>query len=233
MWDNILDVIKALEPLILVIIPCVFGIWLKLKLKLQDKKIEVLKKVSDENKQKFLDWQHDESIKLYSKLKEVCNMYCDLCHVETSFIQLENGTLATSKLCNMFFSCIAEDDRYTNNKKLTDTLQRIPFIRLSNWFNKVNTSKHTVVYLNEEKDIDSLFLDCIGIKTLVSGAVKKRGNIIGICNFAFYKKQEDFYVLGTNFHDNMLKFVSAVEAIFLSYDTERENKKKELNITNE
>lgn len=229
MWDEITEFIKLIEPLILVVIPLCFGIYLKLKLKVIDKKSEVLKQLSGKNKQKLLDWRHKESIQVINKLKEACNYHCDLSHVHASYIQLENGTLATSKLANMFFSCVAEDNRYSDLRKMVDIIQRVPFTRMSNWFNIIYTSEHDVVYIIDRKDIDDIFYDNIGVRCMISSLVRdSKGLVIGVCNFIYSDEQDidDLEEIKTQ----MFKFVSSIETIFLDFNYNLENKKKELGL---
>lgn len=232
MWDKITEFIKLIEPLILVIIPLLFGIWIKLKTKIEKEKVKIHTQISSKAKEELSDWRHSESIKVINKLKEVCNYHCDLSHVHASYIQLENGTLATSKLCNMFFSCVAEDNRYSDLKRQTDIIQRIPFIRLSNWFNKVYESEYQVVYLVNSKDIDSLLYDNIGVKCMVSSLVRDtKGLVIGVCNFVYSAEQNKDELDEVN--AQMIKFVSSVETIFLDFNLSLKQKKEKLGIINE
>lgn len=226
-WDGLVAFIKAIEPLILVVIPVIWGILLKLKTKVNKETLKVKIEIENKNKQKLLDWRHEESIRVITKLKEVCNYHCDLSHIHTSYIQLENGTIATSKLCNMFFSCIAEDNRYSNLNKLIKIVQRVPFIRLSSWFNKLYSSSHQVVYITEREDIDDVLYDDVGVRCVLSSLVRDpNGLIIGACNFVFSEEQnvDDL----DEYNTQMIKFVSSVETIFLDYNINLKNKAKEL-----
>ena len=232
MWDKLINFIELIEPLILVVIPLIFSIWIKLKLKLIETGKKAKQGINNKAKQELLDWRHAESIKIVNKLKEVCNYHTDLGHVHSSYIQLENGTIATSKICNMFFSCIAEDNRYSNIQKSIDIIQRIPFTRMSNWFNKIYDSEYQVVYLTKKEDIDDIFYDKIGIKCIVSSLVKdSNGLIIGICNFLFSDEQQVNDLIDCD--TQMLKFVSSVETIFLDFNINLQAKKKELGLEDE
>lgn len=173
-WNTIIDFIKLIEPLLLVIIPLVYGFFFKLRHKFKEKKKKLTNEERKKNEQIFSDWRHEESINVTNKLNNMCNYYADIAHVNASYIQLENGTIATSKLCNMFFSCIAEDNRFSQMQKLKDKIQRVPFVRMSEWFNSVSNSSHKVVYLlnnNNNKEIDSVFHDT-GINCMVSSLVR-------------------------------------------------------------
>lgn len=232
MLNKIIDFIKLIEPLILVLIPLCFGIYYKLKLKLVEEKAKVKKKVTAKQKQEFTDWRHEESIKIVNRLKEICNYYHDINHVNASFIQLENGTIATSKLCNMFFSCNAEDDRYSSLPKLSENIQRVPFIRMSKWFNKIyEAQKEDVVFIKKE-DLDDIN-EVLKIEFMVSGAVRDaKSLIIGFCSFTYDAEETDPDSL-VEIRSHMLKFISAVETVFLNYNLSLEQKKEELGLTDE
>lgn len=231
MWDKIIEIVKLFEPLLLVLIPLLFGMYYKLKLKIDEEKSKVKKKATARQKQEFSDWRHEESIKIVNKLREICNYHCDMWHVNTSFVQLENGTIATSKLCNMFFSCNAEDDRYSMLPKLTEKIQRIPFIRMSKWFNKVYQAPEDVVYLKAE-ELDDIN-EQLKIKYCVSGPVRDAKNlIIGICNFTYTEElttEEEMQDARAHMH----KFVAAIETIFLEYNVNLEQKREELHLDDE
>lgn len=228
-WDKIINFIKLIEPLILVLIPLVFSICLKLKTKLILEKGNTIKLLNTKAKQELLDWRHTESINVVNKLKNVCNYHTDIGKVHSSYIQLENGTIATSKICNMFFSCISEDNRYSNIRKSIDIIQRVPFTRMSNWFNKVYNSEYSIVYLTKKEDIDDIFYDEIGIKCLMSSLVKdSNGLVIGVCNFIFDVPQDNEML--EKYQAQMIKFVSGVQTVFLNFNLELQRKIKELKL---
>lgn len=228
-WDKVLEVIKALEPLLLVIIPFSFGVYLKIKTKVTEEKAKIIKQNDDKNNKKLIDWQHEESIRVVNKLKECCNYHCDLDSVHTSFVQLENGTLATSKIYNMFFSCVAEDNRYSSDiKKLTKIMQRIPYTQLSDWYNEVNGSDEDSVYI-EDIVTTCEFFDGLGIKNIMSNLVHDTdGLVIGICNFGFSRDLTEEEI--KDYKTAMIGFVSSVETVFLSYKMNVEEMKKKLNL---
>lgn len=229
MWDDLVNFIEFVEPLFLVVIPLCFSIWLKLKMKIIEEKSKIFKEEKEKLQQDFIDWRHEESIKVVTKLKELCNYYCDTSHVHTAYIQLENGTLATSNLCNMFFSCIAEDNRYSKNQKLTNNIQRVPFVQMSDWFNNIANSEHKIVYIFEKKDIDEVFSLESNIKSMLACLVRNtKGIIIGVCIFYFLEEKtlEEL----DDFKEDLISFSSGVETIFFTYDLNTKEKKKELNI---
>lgn len=231
-WNTIVDFIRLIEPLLLVIIPLVYGFFFKLRHKFKDKKKKLTDEERKKNEQIFSDWRHEESINVTNKLNNMCNYYADIAHVNVSYIQLENGTIATSKLCNMFFSCIAEDSRFSQMQKLKDKIQRVPFVRMSEWFNSVSNSSHKVVYLlNDKKEIDSVFHDT-GINCMVSSLVRDpKGLVIGICNFMLSEEYNVCELDEKELVNQMIKFTSSIETIFFNYNMSMKQKAEELKIT--
>ena len=239
MWDKIYDIITALEPLLLIIIPTCFGIYLKLKNKVTEKNKEIEKEIDTKNKEKFLEWEHSESMLIIDKIKTICNYYKDVGHMDlVNYIQFENGTVATSKLCNMFLSCLAEDNRYGVIPKFISTLQRIPYSRLSTWTNNVVNSEDGIYRVNNrEKEFDEDYSDFVigseNVKSFICGAVKdSNGVLIGICSFFFATENccGDDEESEERCKTTLQKFITSVETIFLEYNIARENKKKELKI---
>lgn len=229
MWDNIVNFIEMIEPLFLVVIPLCFSIWLKLKVKLMEEKSKIIKEEEEVSKQAFVNWRHEESIKIVTKLKELCNYYCDTSHAYTAYIQLENGTLATSNLCNMFFSCIAEDNRYSKSEKLINNIQRVPFTQMADWFNKITNSEHKIVYLSDQKDIDEVFFIESNVRSMLATLVRNtKGIIIGVCIFYFTEEKTNEEL--DNLKDDLLSFSSGVETLFFTYDLNTKEKRKELKI---
>lgn len=239
MWEQIQKIIQMIEPLLIVVIPTCFGIYLKVKNKVHEKSVKIEKEFEVKNREKFIDWEHSESMVIIDKIKAICNYYRDIGHMDlVNYIQFENGTMATSKLCNMFLSCLAEDNRYGKIPKFISTLQRIPYSRLSTWTNNViNSEKGIYRVNNREKDFDEDYSEFIigseNAKSFISGAVKdQNGVLIGICSFFF--AEED--CCGTECENiercitTLQQFITSVETIFLEYNIARENKKKELNI---
>ena len=113
MWEDIHKFITEIEPLLLIIIPAIFATGIKINNKIKEKREELEKENDVKNREKFLEWEHKESMLTIDRVKTVCNYYRDIGNMDlVNYIQFENGTSATSKLCNMFLSCLAEDDRF-------------------------------------------------------------------------------------------------------------------------
>lgn len=236
-WDRVIEIIKQLEPLLLVVIPTCFGIYIKIKNKIKEKEDSVKKQDEAKRKEKFLEWEHKESLKVIDNIKSVCNYYKDIGHMDlVNYIQFENGTTATSKLCNMFLSCLAEDSRFGKIPNMISNIQRISYSRMSSWVNNVSKADNGVLMVkNVDSDVnDYSDLDFIAnnkdIKSFISGSVRdSNGVLIGICSF-FYSEydwcgrgeEQCIYLMN--------KYITSIETIFLEYNTNRKKMKKSLRL---
>lgn len=235
MWDKILEVIKELEPLLLVIIPTCFGVYIKIKNKLKIKKEEIAKLTKTKNKEKFSNWEHIESLKTVDKLRDICNYYKDIGHMDrVNYVQFENGTVASSKLCNMFLTCLAEDTRHSNKiSHFMGSFQRIPYSRMSDWVINVNEADRQIYTNNNAEDIKK-YVDIFNngtVGSFITGNVyDSNGLLIGLCSF-FYADSDWNGQAKEQCIDLLSKFVASVETIFLEYSLQRDYMKKTLNIT--
>lgn len=233
--EFIVELLRNLEIVLIVVIPALFAMYKKIKKEIESQSTKLSRSIHNKNVDAFHEWQHKESIIVLNKLNEICNYYCDISKVHTSFIQLENGTLATTKISNMYFSCCAEDDRYSNAAKFIDKIQRVPYVRLSRWFNYVtdnSTETRNIVYVDKLSLDDLLWLDC-SVENIVSGLVRNpRGVIVGVCNFIFNSEDKDINSK-EQIHDTitqMNKFISGIETTFLNYETAVKHKLDELEL---
>lgn len=243
MWEDVKEFINDIEPLLIVVIPTCFGIYLKLKNKLAEKEKQVNHELITKNKEKLLDWEHTESIKVINRIKNLCNYFKDIGHMDlVNYVQFENGTTATSRLCNMFLSCLAEDSRFSVIPKMISSFQRIPYGRMSTWINNImneeteNTTFHSYIVKNKEEFEDDYSDTIIGsdkVKSFISSSVKDpNGMIIGICSF-YYAENEWSGRSKEQCEELMMKFVSSIESIFIEYNVARVNKQKELYLYND
>lgn len=238
MWEDIYNIITELEPLLLVIVPACYVIYIKIKNKIGKKKKELEEENSAKNREKFLEWEHTESMLTIDKIKTICNYYRDIGHMDlVSYIQFENGTAATSKLCNMFMSCLAEDSRFGDIPKMLPDIQRVPYGRLSTWVNNILSSPDEIYKVNSRseftEDYSNFIVGSEEVKSFISGAVRDaNGALIGICTFFFSSDNccgEDSESV-ERCMSTFKSFVTSVKTTFLSYNTARNNKKKELNL---
>lgn len=128
MIDKLLEFLDKLGPLLYIVVPAIAGIWYNLKTKVREKESEVRETGKRKALRLYDIWEHEESKVVISKIKDLCNFYKDKGHADlVQYLQLENGTAATSKIQNMFLTCLAEDDRYGSIPKIIKKLQRMPY----------------------------------------------------------------------------------------------------------
>lgn len=235
--DKILEILDKIEPLILVVVPALIGIWLKVSTKVKEEN-ETFKKM--ENKkllEKYNMWEHEESRRVIMKIKELCRIYKDRSVAdEVMYLQLENGTIATSKLCNMFVTCLAEDDRYSDIPKKIKKLQRLPYSQLAEWVDKVSENKVVIPEFGVETiHIEEDFFSSVN-SHMAKSVIDKDGYLIGMVVFNYKNKNfnspnEQNDECNENHQLKLLReFKVSVEAIFIAYNVARIDMKKELGL---
>lgn len=240
--EYIMAILKEIEPILLVVIPTCFAIYLKLKKKLDIEKAKQKRIDVEKNTEKFKDWEHTQSINVIKDIQATCNYYRDIGHMDlVTYLQLENGTVATSKLCNMFITCLAEDDRNSSVMKMSQFVQRVPYSRMITLVNEARAE--LVVHPNFQNDVEeengvnySELIDSIpsfkGIGSYIISPVKDcQGYLIGFCLFLYsniLNMGEE--VLETNSVHLLQKFVANVEFIFMKYHEGRKELMENLHI---
>lgn len=235
-WDDVKEILNMAEPILLIIVPTCFGIWLKLRDKMEKEKIRLAAQDREKNQAVLKNWEHEESINVIKNIKMLCNLYRDIGHMDSvSYIQLENGTVATSKLSNMFITCLAEDSRGSIMPKLLPSIQRVSYSRVTEF---VDDARFNVIIKDGLKSDDEhnygKLSDIIPNYKLVDGyaisPVKdSQGYLIGFCLF-LYTDSISFNADRDNRKDLIIKFAAGIETILLEYNSSRKNKKKELNL---
>ena len=234
MWDEIKNILSQIEPILLIIIPTIFAIYLKIRDKCLQKKQEHDKENIAKNKEKFSVWKHIESMNVIENIKTICNYYKDIGHASlVNYIQLENGTIATSKLCNMFLSCLAEDTRFGSIPKMMPNIQRIPYTRMSSWVNDVRKDNiHKIPTMKDFKEDYSFVTGDPYIKSCMSIAVSNgNGIFIGMCTF-FFDEENYCGMTDAECEELLEKFKTSIETVFINYNKNRLDKLKSLNLTN-
>lgn len=232
MWNKIYQFIVDIEPLLLVIVPTIFGIYLKIRNKITAKNEEIKKQDKIKNSEIFIAWEHEASMNVVEDIKNICNYYKDIGHADlVNYIQLENGTLASSKVCNMFISCLAEDNRFSNIPKMMPDIQRVPYTKMSAWVNDVRTNG---IYSFSDMKVFSEDYSFVSsdsyIKSCMSCAVKNGdGVFIGMCTF-FFTEENFSGIEEKQCEDLLVKFATSVETVFINYNKNRRDKIKELKI---
>ena len=237
MFNQIMEILDKLDSLLYVTIPFIFGIYLKLRDKMRAKENSVKQENYTKSKEIYKVWEHEESKLVTSKIKDLCNVYKDKGNMGlVQYLQLENGTMATSKICNMFISCLAEDDRYGRVRKLISQLQRVPYSKMTGWLNQVLANKNSdneYVITEDISKADYSFADIVDapeVKSCIIAPVYDPNEILlGICVF---------YYTGLRLNNNsdtevplMNKFRASVESVLLEYHIHRKEKQASLNLT--
>ena len=236
MQNDISELIKQIGQLLYIIVPLIVSIYITLRDKIKAKEKEIKDTNKAKAKQEYKVWEHEESQAVIRKIKDLCNIYKDKSNAGLAqYLQLENGTMATSKICNMFISCLAEDDRYGKIPKLSGKIQRIPYSRVTGWINKIvaskGSSKDYVLTPDTSKADYSMaeIVDAPEIKSCIVAPVYDPNEILlGMC--VFYYNENDF-----NGHEEaetilVNKFRTGVESVLLEYHMNRKSKKISLGL---
>lgn len=242
MEDAINELIKVLKdwaPLIYAICTAMIGFFFRFRDIAIKKKKELDRENEAKNRSAYNLWEHEESQRVIRKIKDLCNYYKDKGHMDSvSFIQLENGTVATSKICNMFVSCLAEDNRFGNVHKYISKFQRVPYSKVSYWADKIAAMQpgHSSVILTQDS---SALGQNASIRELADGEEVKssvlspiydpNGVLIGAGVFLY--AQKDFNGMPSSGQEKLMnEFKVSLESVFLDYFISRRDKRKELNI---
>ena len=240
--EEFIKLIQDWAPVIYTLATIGIGAFIKLHDAAVKKRKEIDAENEAKNKESYQIWKHEESTRVITRIKDLCNYYKDKGHMDSvSYVQLENGTVAASKLCNMFVSCLAEDDRFSNLPKYMDQFQRIPYSKVSFWADSIaalsfeTTGQNIIMTPNsdalEQNAAIRNIIDFDGIKSsIVSPVYDPNGTLIGAGVFLYHK---------LNFNDMspeeqktlMLNFKTALESVFLEYYLARIDKQKEYKIT--
>lgn len=236
MVDKILEALDKLGPILYVVIPAVYAVLYNTYLKVKEKK-KTIKTLNEEKaKEHFSLWEHEESKRVISTIKDLCNLYKDRSNADlVSYLQLENGTAATSKIQNMFLTCLAEDDRFGTVPKLITRLQRLPYSEVVCWLGKFteHSAKDNFIIKTPDlskADYNRTRIDGItGISSVLVAPVFDPENILlGIVvlfysNISFNGQEEEEL-------DYLHQFKLSVETTLLEYHLKRKNKKKEIGL---
>lgn len=237
MIDKLLEFLDKLGPILYVVVPTAYAVGYNLYLKLKEKK-KTIKSINIEKaKEHYNIWEHEESKKVISTIKDFCNVYKDKTHADlVNYLQLENGTAATSKIQNMFLTCLAEDDRYGSIPKLIAKLQRLPYSEVTCWLNQFENHTNKDNFIIQTPDLSKVEynrtrIDGINnsIKSVLVGPVYDPNNILlGIV--VFYYSSVDYNNQMEEELDNLRQFKHTVETALLEYHLKRKDKKKYLGL---
>jgi len=231
--NKITELLSEIEMIFLIIIPAVIAVFIKIRNKVKQKSKAIKKIENKKAQEKYNAWLHDESRRAILKIKELCNVYKDRSHADqVIYIQLENGTTATSKLHNMFVTCLAEDSRYGEISKKIFGLQRIPYSQVAEWIEELSK---TSVIIPDTQLIKEKW-HCPVMKEAAShismSVFNENGYFIGIVVFNY--KNINFNGAEESQQLNLIEnFKTSLETVFISYHVSQRDKMKELNISDE
>ncbi len=231
--NGIEELIDKLSALLYVIIPAIYLAVYKIYTKIKGIKQKEAEKDKKRNEEIYNIWEHEESKHVIANIKTLCNLYKDRGHSDlVQYLQLENGTMATSKIQNMFVTCLAEDDRYGCLPKLIRKLQRLPYSETVSWLSKltdegskilmtndVTTSQYSRTYVDDVKNIGSVMAEPV---------YDQYRTLVGVCIFYYHEKEFNGQV--TTEMERLHEFTKAVESCLLQYHISRDDKKKQLKL---
>lgn len=238
MMDKILMILDKLEPLLYVVVPVIFGIYINLRDKIKEKRDKVKAANIEKNKEIYKVWEHEESQRIIRKIKDLCDFYKDKGYMDrVHYLQLENGTVATSQLCNMFVSCLAEDGRYGRLPHFISKLQRIPYSRMACLVDRVRSldgqSFNTAICIEDSDKEDCNIKTVIDTDTIKSSIIvpiyDPNELLLGAC--VFYYANVKYNNQDINNEITMInRFRSSIQSIFLEYYLARREKKSRLGL---
>ena len=233
-FTKLLDDFKSI---LFVILPALVAVFYEVRDRFRKEKGERIKKNHAKALEIYDKWEHEESKAVIDNIKKFCNYYKDRGHADlVQYLQLENGTMATSKIQNMFMTCLAEDDRLGTIPKMIKLLQRLPYSETTCWVNKVlevTSEGNTILRTPDLSKADYNRTSVEGVQgnigSVMVAPVFDPGNILlGICVFMYqqknYNNQEEIEV------KHMKEFVTSVESVIVMYHTARTDKKRELGL---
>lgn len=238
--QQIREILQIISELVLVIAPAAAVIYHKFYRKYKEKLRNLKKEDHDKAQQELLHFSHDKSILSMKNLEEICNMYVDRSHADiVTYLQLENGTMADSKLQNMFITCMAESDRYSNLPKKMNKIQRLPLQSIVSYIEKVNQS-NTVSLLSKDLnvDIDLKAKDLLLPQGISAWRMKVihnvSGYVIGYVIFEYLFDSQESGSLGFEDDEHPSSLIdqcqAAIESELLRYNNQIESKRKELGL---
>ncbi len=233
--QEVTEFLKDFQAVIYPFIISCYIIGSKVYRDLKNKRLQLDKEYQEKqfqkNKEKFEEWEHAESLDIIVRIKSTCNLFKDKSIADrVCYHQLENGTIATSKICNMFISCLAEDDRYGKLPKEIARLQRIPYSRISSWLEVFHFKDIYCTYANPQEsglqEINALYH--VNVESHMSLPVYDYSHtLVGMCVFEYALpnyNNSDMDIQLQLLHD----FRTAIESTLITYHDMREAKKQEL-----
>lgn len=233
-----MEFIDKVAPLLYILVPAIAGVIYKLRTKVKNKEKEVTAHNIAKNKELYSVWEHEESKTVISKIKGFCNLYKDKGNVDlVQYLQLENGTVATSKIQNMFLTCLAEDDRFGAVPKLISKLQRMPYSECATWIEHMEAAISSGKECFGTLDLSTAEYNRMKLEeaegkvgsVLIAPVIDENEILLGMCVFYYHKPNYN----GSdpaNEWAQLMKFKGSVENTLFVYHQNRIRKKESLGI---
>ena len=238
--QQVREILQVLSDVVLVLIPVIGAISYKIWKKWQDRWRDLKKQDREKAQQELLHFSHAKSILSMKNLEEICNIYVDRSHADRIiYLQLENGTIADSKLQNMFITCMAESDIYSELPGRMNKIQRLPLQSIVSYIERVNYYG-MVETLSEDisVDIDIKVKELLFPQNISAWRMKVIHNRSGyIIGYVVFEYLFDSCVNGKlEFEDDenpsslIDQCQAAIEAELLRYNNQIEFKRNELGL---
>lgn len=239
MVDKLLELVKGLESIFIVLVPAIYYACFRIYSKVKETKTK--EKALNKRKafEEYDNWEHEESKRIIHEIKNYCNYFKDKGHADlVQYLQLENGTMATSKIQNMFLTCLAEDDRSGSIQKFIKKIQRLPYSEAVCWLGDfVQTSSMDDVFicspdLEKEERNKTAVEDIVGIGSVIIAPVYTSAEILlGIC--VFYYHEKNYNGRYKTEHKYMTDFRASVTSLIANYHQIRDSKRDKLDLEEE
>lgn len=238
--QQIHEISQIVGDIVLVLIPVATTIGYKIVKKWIDEWHGLKRKDREKAQQQLIQFSHTKSMLSMKNLEEICNIYVDKSHADCiMFLQLENGTMADSKLQNMFITCIAESDRYSELPKRMNKIQRLPLQSIISYIEKVNQCGMVEMISNDiSTDVDLKAKNLLFSQNISAWRMKvihnKDGYITGYVVFEYLFDSHENGKLEFDDDENFSSLIdrcqAAIESELLRYDNQIEFKRKELGL---
>ena len=238
--QQIIEIFQIVGDIVLAVVPVGAAVGFKIWKTWAKKWKDARKKDHEKAQQELINFSHSKSMWSMKNLKDICNVYVDKSHADCiMYLQLENGTMADSKLQNMFITCMAESDRYSELPKRLRKIQRLPLQSIISYIERVNDKGMIEIVADEltlEGDIRAKNL--LFSQNISAWRMKVIHNRDGyITGYVVFEYLFDSYKNGKlEFEDDenqgslIDQCQAAVESELLRYNNQIESKKKELGL---
>lgn len=239
--QQIQEILQTIGDLILVLLPFAVAICYRIWKKWKDEWSNKKKEDNEKAQQELTHFSHEKSMLSMANLAEICNLYVDRSHADRiMYLQLENGTMADSKLQNMFITCMAESDRYSILPKRINKIQRLPLQSIISYAEKVNRNGMIEMLSSDIlSDADERAKNLLFPQSISAWRMKvvhnRSGYIIGYVVFEYLfddscKNGNTEFENDENHSSLIDQCQATIEAELIRYNNQVESKRRELGL---